>query len=58
MTMDYSPWSEREIWPLLKRSEISETGEATPTKLGAHVHLMVLMTSSISIGTNDYCCNY
>ena len=34
--MDYSPWSEREIWPKMKRSEISETGEAMPTKLYVH----------------------
>ena len=33
--MDYSPWSEREIWPFLKGSHISETGEATPTQVGA-----------------------
>ena len=36
MTMDYSPWSERENWPLLKVAIISETGEATPTKIGVH----------------------
>ena len=36
MTMDYSPWVEREIWPLLKGSYISETGEAMPTKNGMH----------------------
>ena len=36
MTMDYSPWVEREIWPFLKGSNISETGEATPTKTGVH----------------------
>ena len=29
--MDYSPWSEREIWPF-----ISEIWEATPTKIGVH----------------------
>ena len=34
--MDYSPWSEREIWPNLKSSNISETGEAMPTKIGVH----------------------
>ena len=34
--MDYSPWSEREIWLNLKRSKISETGEAMPTKFGFH----------------------
>ena len=36
MTMDYSPWVEREIWPFLKGSNISETGETTPTKIGVH----------------------
>ena len=34
MTMDYSPCPEREIWPFLKGSHISET--ATPTKIGVH----------------------
>ena len=34
--MDYSPWVEREIWPFLKGSHISETGETTPTKIGVH----------------------
>ena len=31
--MDYSPWSERENWPKFKRSAISETGVAVPTKI-------------------------
>ena len=35
--MDYSSWSERKIWPFLKGSHISESREATPTKIGAHV---------------------
>ena len=34
--MDYSPWSERAIWPFLKVGKISKTGETTPTKLGFH----------------------
>ena len=37
--MDYSPWSEGKIWLFwskLKRGKISETGEATPTKIGFH----------------------
>ena len=34
--MDYSPCPEREIWPFLKGSHISETGETTPTKTGVH----------------------
>ena len=33
MTMDYSPWSEREIFAKIESSNISETGENTPTKL-------------------------
>ena len=37
MTMDYSPWVEREIWPFLKGSNISETEEVTPTKIGVDV---------------------
>ena len=37
MTMDYSPWSEREIWPNLKANFISEIGEARPTRIGVHV---------------------
>ena len=36
MTMDYSPWVEREIWPFLKGSHISEIVETTPTKTGVH----------------------
>ena len=36
MTLDYSPWSERKIWPFLKGSNISKTGETTPTKNGEH----------------------
>ena len=39
--MDYSPWVEREIWPVFegrqKMSKISETGEVTPTKIGVYV---------------------
>ena len=34
--MDYSPWSEREIWPFFEGSSISETEKVTPTKIGAH----------------------
>ena len=36
MTMDYSPCPKREIWPFLKGSHISETEEATPTKISVH----------------------
>ena len=34
--MDYSPCPKREIRLFLKGSHISETEEATPTKVGAH----------------------
>ena len=37
--MDYSPWSEGKIWPFwrqAKRSNNSETGDTTPTKIGLH----------------------
>ena len=35
--MDYnSPWVEREIWPFLKGSNISEIEQTTPTKTGVH----------------------
>ena len=40
MTMDYSPWSEREIWPFLRGNIISKTGEAMPFKIGVHVCYM------------------
>ena len=36
MTMDYYPCPEREIWPFLKGSHISETGETTPIKTDVH----------------------
>ena len=36
MTMDYSPWSEREIWPFFESSGISETEEGMPTKIGVY----------------------
>ena len=35
-TMDNSPWSEREIWPFLKASKISENGMAMSTKISLH----------------------
>ena len=34
--MDYSPCPEKEIWPFLKGSHISETGGVMPTKTGVH----------------------
>ena len=33
--MDYSPWSEREIWPFLK-SDIFQIRKTTPTKIDVH----------------------
>ena len=36
MTMDYSPWSEREIWPFLKVAISPKIKKATPTKIGVH----------------------
>ena len=36
MTMDYSPWSEREIWPFLRVAVSPKLGKATPTKIGVH----------------------
>ena len=41
MTMDYSPWSERENWPF-EGSNISETGDVTLTKIGVHACHMCL----------------
>ena len=42
MTMDYSPWTEREIWPFFESSNISETGMATPIKVGVHAQYIDL----------------
>ena len=36
MTMDYSPWSEREILADFEGTSISETGMTTPTKIGVY----------------------
>ena len=40
MTMDYSPWSESSLGKgnlaIFESSNISETGETTPTKIGVH----------------------
>ena len=38
----YSPWSEREIRPFLKSSNISETRMATPIKIGVHAQYIDL----------------
>ena len=40
-----------------KRKKISKTGEALPTKLGVHVHLMVFMTSSTLRDSYSKTCN-
>ena len=36
MTMDYSPWLEREILAIFEGSNISETEEVMSTKIGVH----------------------
>ena len=36
MTMDYSPWVEREIWPFLKVAISPKPDEVTPTIIGVH----------------------
>ena len=36
------PWTQRKIWPILKSSNISETGKAMPTKIGIHAHYINL----------------
>ena len=63
MTMDYSPCPEREIWPFLKCSNISETGETTPTKTGVHAldidpylhdFFQPILINSIFLMTMDY----
>ena len=42
MTMDYSPWSEREIWPFLKVAISPKTRMATPIKIGVHAQYIDL----------------
>ena len=34
--MDYSPWSEREIWPFLKVAISPKPEMVTPTKIGVY----------------------
>ena len=36
MTMDYSPWLEREIWPFLKVTVSPKPKQVTPIKIGVH----------------------
>ena len=42
MTMDYSPWSEREIWPFLKVAISPKPEKTTPTKIGVYTFDMCL----------------
>ena len=42
MTMDYSPWSEKEILTVFESSNISETGMATPIKIDVHAQYIDL----------------
>ena len=42
--MDYTPWSEREIWPNLKCSNIFKTGKALHTKKLACMHFTLTST--------------
>ena len=36
MTMDYSPWSERENWPFLKVAVSPKLKKPHPLKIGVH----------------------
>ena len=47
-TINYSPWSQRKIWPVWanNRSNIFKTREATPTKPGAHAYCIALYVGS------------
>ena len=42
MTMDYSPWSEREIWLFLKGAKSQKPKRPYPPKIGAHAYLIIL----------------
>ena len=42
MTTDYSPWSEREIWPFLKGAKSQKPKMPYPPKIGAHAYLIIL----------------
>ena len=44
MTMDYSPWSEREIWPFL-RVAISQKPEKTHPPKSVYMHVTSMSTS-------------
>ena len=43
MTMDYSPWLEREIWPFLRVAVSSKAERAHPPKL-VHMHYSSILT--------------
>ena len=43
MTMDYSPWSEREIWPFLKVAISPKLEKLHPPKL-AYMHVTLTPT--------------
>ena len=43
MTMDYSPWSEREIWPFLKVAVSPKPKRSHPPKL-VYMHLTFIPT--------------
>ena len=43
MTMDYSPWSERENWPFLKVAVSPKPKRSHPPKL-VHMHLTSILT--------------
>ena len=44
MTMDYSPWSEREIWPFLRVAVSPKLKRSRPPKL-VHIHNSSILTS-------------
>ena len=44
MTMDYSPWSEREIWPFLKVAISPKLEKLHPPKF-VYMHLTLTPTS-------------
>ena len=46
MTMDYSPWSEREIWPFLKVAISLKPKRSRPPKL-VHMHNSSILTCMI-----------
>ena len=51
MTMDYSPWSEREIWPFLKVTVSPKPERSRPPKL---VHMYVTSTPTCMIFLSQF----